>query len=180
MNIIHGDILRTDLRQIVPTEPKFEWAGSTSNFKIIGNLPFNISTPLIIKWLESMSERTGPFCNGRTPLVLSFQKEVGERMIAHILSEHRCRLSIICQYLAEVKIKFIIPGRNAFIHEYIPFAAIVRFSGKVFVPAPEVDAAVVEFKPRLNPLIRLSFKLVEKFCRHTFHFRRKYCVRGVE
>lgn len=58
-----------------------------------------------------MANHTGPFAYGRTRLTLTFQKEVGERMVAQIMGRQRSRLSIICQYLATVKRLMTIPGK---------------------------------------------------------------------
>lgn len=48
------------------------------NVRLVGNLPFSVSIPLILQWLEAVSERVGVFQHGRVPMSLVFQKEVGE------------------------------------------------------------------------------------------------------
>ena len=48
-------------------------------------------------------------------------------------------------------------------------------TGKSFVPPPDVDVGVVHFIPRKRPLIDVPFPLVQKVCRHLFHYRQKHC-----
>ncbi|KAK7485349.1 hypothetical protein BaRGS_00023448 [Batillaria attramentaria] len=161
LSVYRGDILNFNLETIIPQALSREWESSPPNVHIIGNLPFSVSTPLLIGWLAAMSSRTGAWGFGRTKLTLTFQKEVAERMVAKINTPQRCRLSLMCQYLCEVDLKFVIPGR-------------------AFVPPPNVDVGVVHVVPRVQPLINLPFSLVEKVARHIYHYRQKYCRRGVE
>lgn len=161
MSVIHGDILNFNMENVFPEELKKPWKSYPPFIHIIGNLPFNISTPLLIKWLADISERRGAWSYGRTRLTLTFQKEVAERIVAPIAADNRCRLSVICQHLCDVNLKFIIPG-------------------KVFVPPPKVDVGVVSLVPLVEPKIKLPFKLVEKVLRHIFHHRNKKCFYGIK
>lgn len=65
--------------------------------------------------LHYCSSRKSAWSYGRTQLTLTFQKEVGERMVADIMSNQRCRLSVMCQNWCTVEHKFIIPGM---LHRY--------------------------------------------------------------
>ncbi|XP_041667863.1 dimethyladenosine transferase 1, mitochondrial isoform X2 [Cheilinus undulatus] len=161
MRIVHGDILTYRMDRGFPVSISKPWEEEPPNLHIIGNLPFSVSTPLIIKWLESMADRTGPFVFGRTRLTLTFQKEVAERLTASTGSKQRSRLSIMAQYLCTVRSCFTIPGR-------------------AFVPKPQVDVGVVHFTPLVQPQIQQPFKLVEKVVRNIFQFRRKHCHKGIE
>ncbi|XP_028995630.1 dimethyladenosine transferase 1, mitochondrial [Betta splendens] len=161
LRIVHGDILTYRMDRGFPVNISKTWEEDPPNLHIIGNLPFSVSTPLIIKWLESMANRTGPFKYGRTRLTLTFQKEVAERLTASTGSRQRSRLSVMAQYLCKVQSCFTIPGR-------------------AFVPKPEVDVGVVHFTPLVQPQIQQPFGLVEKLVRNIFQFRRKHCYRGVE
>ncbi|XP_042357449.1 dimethyladenosine transferase 1, mitochondrial [Plectropomus leopardus] len=161
LKIVHGDILTYRMDRGFTQDVSKPWEGDPPNLHIIGNLPFNVSTQLIIKWLENIANRTGPFIYGRTRLTLTFQKEVAERLTASTGSKQRSRLSIMAQYLCTVRNCFTIPGR-------------------AFVPKPEVDVGVCHFTPLVQPQIQQPFKLVEKVVRNVFQFRRKHCYKGVE
>jgi len=161
MSVVWGDVLSHNLAKSFPEQATHQWEEKPPNIHVIGNLPFNVATPLIIRWLKAISERNNVWTYGRVPLTLTFQKEVAERIVAPIGSSERCRLSIMCQHLCHVQHKFTIPGR-------------------AFVPKPDVDVGVVRFVPLATPLIQCPFDMVEKVVRSAFSFRQKYCRKGLE
>jgi len=160
MRIFRGDVLRFDMQTVFPSEQSKPWTDTPPNLHIIGNLPFSVSTPLIIRWLHDISVRQGAWAHGRVPLTLTFQKEVAQRIAAEPMKRQRCRLSVMCQYLCDVQHLFTIGGQS-------------------FVPAPDVDVGVVHFVPRQQPRISAPFEVVEKLVRHVFHYRPKMCKHGL-
>lgn len=64
LRIFHGDVLKFNMAPLFPFEEKKKWTDSPPNLHVIGNLPFNISSPLIILWLRQISERTGAWRYG--------------------------------------------------------------------------------------------------------------------
>ncbi len=95
--------------------------------RIVANLPYNIATPLLIGWLEA--EPWPPFYDR---LVLMFQREVAERIVAKPKTKDYGRLSILAQWRTQPKILFDI-------------------APSAFVPPPKVTSSVVEFVPRPSP-----------------------------
>jgi len=114
--------------------------------RVISNLPYNVGTPLLIKWL------TGPL--HPHAMHLMFQKEVALRIAAPAGSDAYGRLSVISQAVAETRIAMSLPAR-------------------AFTPPPKVDSAVVELVPRTDrpPAARLA--ALEIVTAHAFGQRRK-------
>lgn len=110
MDIIYEDIRKLNMNNIFPMEEKKEWTDDVPNIHLIGNLPFNVSTILIIEWLKNISEHSGPWTYGRAKMLLTFQKEVAERLVAEPFDKQRCRLSVMAQAWTRPYLSTIIPG----------------------------------------------------------------------
>uniref|UniRef100_A0A8C8D462 rRNA adenine N(6)-methyltransferase n=1 Tax=Oncorhynchus tshawytscha TaxID=74940 RepID=A0A8C8D462_ONCTS len=136
LRFVHGDILTSRMDRGFPKVITKAWEDDPPDLHIIGNLPFSVSTPLVIKWLENISNRTGPF------------KEVAERLTASTASRQRSCLSIMAQYLCAVKSFFTIPG-------WIYFPLLLVF-----------PVGVVHFTPLLvEKVVRNVFQFQRKRCR---------------
>lgn len=192
MDIIYDDIMKTNIESLFPMEKKRAWNDKPPDIYIIGNLPFNVSTPLIIKWLHAISEQRGPWAFGRTKMTLLFQKEIAERLVAEPTKNYRCRLSVMAQAYTFPVLRFIIPGNQTarfknilfcyinLFYEFSLFYSNSLFTGTAFVPRPDVDVGVVSFTPLVKPLTQHDFKFFEKVTKHVFSFRQKFSIRGVE
>nr|CDJ92765.1 Ribosomal RNA adenine methylase transferase domain containing protein [Haemonchus contortus] len=164
LRIHRADVLKTnigDLWGVAGSRKSSDWTGGLPALHIIGNLPFNIASPLIIRLLKDISYRQGAWRFGRVPLTLTFQMEVAQRICSPIDCESRSRISIMAQYLTEPKLMFRIPG-------------------SCFVPQPDIDVGIVRFVPRIQPLISAPFEVVEKLCRQVFHYRQKFIIKGLK
>jgi len=118
--------------------------------RIIGNLPYNISTALLIKWLREIAAAPALYHS----LVLTVQKEVAERFFAAPRTKAYGRLSIMCQWLTEVTHCFDIGAR-------------------AFTPPPKVTSSVVRLVPRPVPLAPARWDDMEAVTRAAFGQRRK-------
>lgn len=135
--LIHGDALEIDYTKLFK-----------NNTVITGNLPFNISSQLLIKWL--FNNDWPPFYN---KMYLMFQKEVGERIIASSGSKKYGRISVIAQSRCEIK-------------------KLLTADSSIFSPKPKVDGVVLEFVPHMK-YENIDITLLEKIVKKSFSQRRK-------
>jgi 16S rRNA (adenine1518-N6/adenine1519-N6)-dimethyltransferase len=138
LEIVLGDATTFDPRPILGNE----------RAKIVANLPYNIATPLLIDWLS-----VEPWPPWYDMMVLMFQREVAERIVAHENDEAYGRLGVLANWRAETKILFDI-------------------SPAAFVPQPKVTSSVVRLTPRsaCEPCDR---KTLERVTAAAFGQRRK-------
>jgi len=132
--IIHqGDVLKFDLNTLpIP-------------IRVVGNLPYNISSPVLFHLLENLDKIKD--------MTFMLQKEVVERMVANNGSKIYGRLSVMMQAFFDVQMIFIVPPES-------------------FNPAPRVESAIVHLKPLRQPKTK-DIRALEKVVKLAFSQRRK-------
>jgi 16S rRNA (adenine1518-N6/adenine1519-N6)-dimethyltransferase len=117
--------------------------------RLVANLPYSVGTPLLISWLK-----TSPWPPWFDRLVLMFQKEVADRIVAKPRTKDYGRLAVLTQWRTEPRILFSLP-RDA------------------FTPKPKVASAVVAFAPRDRPEPPCDVSTLERVTAAAFGQRRK-------
>ena len=138
LKLLQGDALSTNPKDHL-TDP----------VRIIANLPYNIGTELLVRWLTS---KTWPsFWHSMT---LMFQKEVANRIVASPGSKAYGRLSVMSQWRCNTKIAFNIPAT-------------------AFTPPPKVESALVHFEALKEPKFPAEIDILEFVVSKAFNQRRK-------
>ncbi|MDR1551710.1 MAG: 16S rRNA (adenine(1518)-N(6)/adenine(1519)-N(6))-dimethyltransferase RsmA [Holosporaceae bacterium] len=139
LEIIPGDALKINFKDI-------------ASQVVISNLPYNISAPLLLKWLNE--------AHRYERLILMFQKEVADRIRAAPATKAYGRLSVLAQWKSHVEKMFDIePGS--------------------FFPAPEVRSTVLRFSPYPKDQVTGDFQMFSSMLIHAFEHRRKYVSKSL-
>jgi len=139
VNVINKDVLKFNENLL-----------SKEQLLVFGNLPYNISTEILSKWILNLKDDKIWFSH----LILMFQKEVADRIIAQYNSAKYGRLTILANWKLDIK-------------------KIVDIKPISFYPKPKVDSSLLLFSPKKN-FLRLKNPLnLEKITRVFFNQRRK-------
>ena len=143
IRIINADVLDVDLETLlIPTDG--------DGWRVVGNLPYNISSPLILKFI--LHSHMAPGCIRDMHFML--QKEMADRLGAQPGSKAWGRLSVMVQVFAEVDGLFDVPPSS-------------------FTPPPKVDSAVVRIMPRQQVALPVPLETLDHVLRLAFSARRK-------
>lgn len=113
--IINEDVLKVDIDNLIDKIEK-EKKIKFDDVKVVANLPYYITTPILFKLLQSS--------NRINKIVVMVQKEVAERMVAEPKTKDYGILTLMVEYLSDAKIEFIVPRES-------------------FIPAPNVTSAII-------------------------------------
>jgi 16S rRNA (adenine1518-N6/adenine1519-N6)-dimethyltransferase len=145
LTLMTSDALETDERnlfesiQVIPRD-----------IHIIANLPYNVATVLLIKWLKQTTEMPELYAS----IVLLMQKEVAQRITALPRTKSYGRLSVMAQWLCDCEACFDIGPR-------------------AFTPPPKVSSTVIKLSPRATPRATATWRDMEAVTRAAFGQRRK-------
>lgn len=139
LTIVEGDATETPVAQL-----------GDAPRRLISNLPYNVGTELLVGWLHDVARDAGVYAS----MTLMFQQEVAERICAVSGTKAYGRISILAQWLCEVR-------------------PVLRVPAAAFSPPPKVDSAVVQLVPRATPLHDVPIGLLEKVVAIAFQQRRK-------
>lgn len=141
LDVIESDVLKVDFAQLAQADTKL---------RVVGNLPYNISTPILFHLLDYVAFIADQY--------FMLQKEVVDRMVAQPSGAAYGRLSVMLQWRYEMEQVLFVPPES-------------------FQPPPRVDSAVVRMVPRPDPavvdpvllseLVRVAFSQRRKLLRHT-------------
>ena len=134
-----GDALETPLAEL----------GSAPR-RVVANLPYNISTALLTNWLQEIARDPGVV----ETLVLMFQKEVADRLVARPGTKDYGRLSVLTQWLNQARVVFNVPK-------------------EAFTPPPKIVSSVVRLDPRPQPLAPADPATLQRVTAAAFNQRRK-------
>ena len=139
LTIINDDILKIDENSIC-----------SEKLIVFGNLPYNISTEILCKWILNINHEKIWF----NYLILMFQKEVADRIISQFNSADYGRLSILANWKLKIK-------------------KIIDIKPSSFLPTPKVDSTLLVFSPKKKFLNLKNPNNLEKITRTFFNHRRK-------
>ena len=134
LRIVPGDALEVDEEKLL----------NGARAAIISNLPYNVGTPLLVKWLKA-----GPW---RGDMILMFQKEVAQRIVAKPGADAYGRLAVLAQARCDARLEFVVGPR-------------------AFTPPPKIASAIVRLTDLADPYPHLA--ALERVTAAAFGQRRK-------
>ncbi len=147
LKIIYDDFLKVDVNKLIEEEFK------GLDVKIVANLPYYITTPIIMKILEEKYKVS--------KIVVMVQKEMAQRLNSKPGTKNYGAVTLAVQYRADTNIAMIVPN-------------------SVFMPKPKVDSAVIEFRILPKPRIDVcDEKMLFKVIKASFAQRRKTILNGL-
>ncbi len=147
VSVINNDILKVNIKEVIGEKNKGR------RVKVVANLPYYITTPIIMKLLEDEE--------GIESITVMIQKEVADRMEEGPGSKDYGALSLAVQYYSEPKV-------------------VTKVPPSCFIPQPGVDSAVINLKRYSEPPVQAdNVKLMFGLIRAAFNQRRKTLMNGL-